>query len=128
MFAGFSQIDPVLQLALYDFLLVRQPDFLSSNAEVLQVPTALSARTVRNEAAGSVFLLTSPPSVYSTSRLPLTAEQNQKAFSKIPPASDFNKLWLPGAVNHSRFYLLCSSGHTTTTLPTLRDLISLNTF
>lgn len=85
MFAGLSQIDPVLQLALYDFLLVRQPDFLSSNVEVLQVPTALSARTVRNEAAGSVFLLTSAPSVYSTSRLPLLQSKTKKHSARFLP-------------------------------------------
>lgn len=85
MFAGLSQIDPVLQLALCDFLLVRQPDFLSSNVEVLQVPTAQSARRVRNEAAWSVFLLTFPPSVYSTSRWPLLHSKTKKYSVRFLP-------------------------------------------
>ena len=101
MFAGLSQIDPVLQLALSDFLLVRQPDFLSSNAEVLQVPTAQSVRRVRNEAAPSVFLLTFPPLFTA-----LPGGLYYTAKPKSPAASDFNKLWLPGGVNHIRFYLL----------------------
>lgn len=85
MFAGFLQIDPVLQLALCDLLLVRQPDFLPSNVDVLQVPTAQSARRVRNEAALSVFLLTLPPSIYSTSRWPLLHSKTKKYSARFLP-------------------------------------------
>lgn len=70
---------------LCDFLLVRQPDFLPSNVEVLQVPTAQSARRVRNEDAWSVFLLTFPHSVYSTFRKPLLHSKTRKYSVRFLP-------------------------------------------